>query len=255
MRAPRRALCIGVKSFVNTLIRDVRSGALLRDKTRRALFFTAASIPGSFAMAAWKGALFLVAPSLFLFATVLFNLGVIAAKTLVVRTYVEAGRKRALTEGAVWSAREQYRSAYRVTGILVTVLSLLYTLSFIPLFFAAAEEINYDRPVAVIIAAITFAEIGLAIHGTVSARRNRDLLSEAVKLTNVAAGLVLLTLTQSALLSLEKDIDPGHANAVSGILLGTIAVGIGVSMLIRSRRESTTTERLDAGTTERPLPC
>ncbi|RPE76211.1 MULTISPECIES: hypothetical protein [unclassified Frondihabitans] len=240
---------------MNAFLRQVRSGALLRDKTRRALFFTAASIPGSFAMAAWKGALFLVAPSLFLLATVLFNLGVIAAKTLLVRTHITAGRRRALAEGPVGNVREQHRRAYRATGILVTVLSLLYTLSFIPLFFASAEKITYDRPVAVIIAAITFAELGLAIHGTVSARRNRDLLSEAVKLTNVAAGLVLLTLTQSALLSLEKDIDPGHANAVSGVVFGTIATGIGVSMLIRSRRDSTTTERLDADTTERPLPC
>lgn len=240
---------------MNALLREVRSGALLRDKTRRALFFTAASIPGSVAMAAWKGALFLVAPSLFLLATVLFNLGVIAAKTLVVRTHVSARRRRALAEGGVESVREQHRRAYRTTGILVTVLSLLYTLSFIPLFFASAEKISYDRPVAVLIAAITFAELGLAIHGTVSARRNRDLLSEAVKLTNVAAGLVLLTLTQSALLSLEKDIDAGHANAVSGVVFGTVAVGIGVSMLVRSRRAALLTERLDVDATERPLPC
>ena len=207
--------------------------AVFRSKTRRALLFTMVAIPGTLAMAAWKAALFVIAPSYFLLATVVFTIGVAVAKAGIIRSHVSI-RKREVAGSPVDAGAAQSR-AYRTTGAIVLGLSALYALSFLPQLTGAEDSIAYDRPVAIIIAAITFGEIGLAIHGTVSAKRNRDLLTEAVKLTNLAAGLVLIPLTQSALLSIEPQLESGIANAFSGILFGTLAAGVGAWMLWRSR--------------------
>jgi len=210
--------------------------AVFRSKTRRALLFTMVAIPGTLAMAAWKAALFVIAPSYFLLATVVFTIGVAVAKAGIIRSHVSI-RKREVAGSPVDAGAAQSR-AYRTTGAIVLGLSALYALSFLPQLTGAEDSIAYDRPVAIIIAAITFGEIGLAIHGTVSAKRNRDLLTEAVKLTNLAAGLVLVPLTQSALLSIEPDLDTGMANAFSGLLFGTLAAGVGAWMLWRSRPDA-----------------
>jgi len=207
--------------------------SIMGDKTRRALLFTMVGIPAALLMVAWKAALFVVAPSLFLFATVLFNLGVAVAKAGIIRSHVGLRRREVALETV--DASTNHRRSYRKTGVLVTSMSALYTMSFIPMFVGESHEIHYDRNVAVIIAAVTFVEIGLAVHGSISARRNSDMLTEAVKLTNLASGLVLLTLTQSALLSLEPDVDIGYANAISGIVFGSLATGVGGWMLWRSR--------------------
>ena len=207
--------------------------AVFRSKTRRALLFTMVSIPGTLAMAAWKAALFVIAPSYFLLATVAFTIGVAVAKAGIIRSHVSV-RKREVSGSPVDAGAAQ-RRVYRTTGAIVLGLSALYAVSFLPQLIGAEDAIAYDRPVAIIIAAITFGEIGLAIHGAVSAKRNRDRLTEAVKLTNLAAGLVLIPLTQSALLSIEPELDTGIANAFSGILFGTLAAGVGAWMLWRSR--------------------
>jgi len=212
------------------------AAAVFRSKPRRALLFTMVSIPGALAMAAWKAALFVIAPSYFLLATVVFTIGVAVAKAGIIRSHVFV-KKREIAGSAVDTGAAQER-AYRATGALVLGLSAVYALSFLPQLTGAEDTIAYDRPVAIIIAAITFGEIGLAIHGTVSAKRNRDLLTEAVKLTNLAAGLVLIPLTQSALLSIEPQLESGIANAFSGILFGTLAAGVGAWMLCRSRSRS-----------------
>ena len=210
--------------------------AVFRSKTRRALLFTMVSIPGTLAMAAWKAALFVIAPSYFLLATVVFTLGVAVAKAGIIRSHVSV-RRREIADRPV-DAGEVQRRVYRRTGALVLVLSAVYAASFVPQLAGTEDVTAYGRPVAIIIAAITFGELGLAVHGTVSAKRNRDRLTEAVKLTNLAAGLVLIPLTQSALLSIESEADTGIANAFTGILFGTLAAGVGAWMLWRSRAAS-----------------
>jgi len=219
--------------------------SLFRDKTRRAVLFTMVSIPGTLLMATWKAALFVVAPSLFLLATVIFTVGVAVAKAGVIRSHV-AAQRRQRASGTV-DATDYQRRTYRATGLMVLVLSGLYTLSFLPFLLGDSTEVDYGRELAIIIAAVTFGELILAVHGTISARRNSDLLTEAVKLTNLAAGLILLTLTQSALLSLEPTVNAGNANAISGLVFGSLAAAVGGWMLWRSRVATSTD--LGAGST------
>lgn len=210
--------------------------ALFRDRSRRAVLFTMASIPAAVVLAVGKGVLYVSAPSTALLGTVVFAIGVVVLKIQIIRCHVVVRRAQLqAAEGTTGvDAAIMHERTYRMTGTALVVLSLVFTVGFLPLVTGSAEQTRYDKWPAIILAAVTFAEIGLAVHGIVSARRNRDPLSEAVKLINLAAGLVLLTLAQSALISLEPATDPGPAGALSGIAFGSLAALVGVGMLVRS---------------------
>lgn len=216
--------------------------ALFRDKSRRAVLFTMVSVPAAAVLAAGKGVLFVLAPSTSLLGTVVFAIGVVALKVEIIRCHVVA-RRAVLQAAANGTANvdpaQMHERTYRVTGVALVILSLMFVVSFLPLVTGSAEQTRYEKWPAIILAAVTFAEIGLALHGVVSARRNRDPLAEAVKMTNLAAGFVLLTLAQSALISLEPATDPGPAGPLSGIAFGSLAALVGIRMLARSRSRTT----------------
>ncbi|OII27286.1 hypothetical protein [Frigoribacterium sp. MCBA15_019] len=215
--------------------------ALLRDQSRRAVLFTMASVPAAAVLAVGKGVLFVLAPSTSLLGTVVFAIGVVALKVEIIRCHVVVRRtviQAAADEAADVDPARMHERTYRVTGVVLVTLSVVFIVSFMPLVTGSAEQTRYEKWPAIILAAVTFAEIGLAVHGVVSARRNRDPLAEAVKLTNLAAGFVLLTLAQSALMSLDPVTDPGPAGPLSGIAFGSLAAMVGVWMLVRSRKKS-----------------
>lgn len=101
----------------------------------------------------------------------------------------------------------------------------------ISLVVGAAGTERYSYEVAIAIAAVAFAELGFSTHGFFSSRRRQDMLIEAVKLGNLASSLILLVLTQTALLSMTAATDSSVYNGICGILMGLGATAIGVRML------------------------
>jgi hypothetical protein len=67
---------------------------------------------------------------------------------------------------------------------------------------------KYSDIVAIAIAAFTFTEIGVSVHGIVTTRKNREPIMEAVKLTNFSTSLISLVLTEAALMSLLTRVTP-----------------------------------------------
>ena len=116
---------------------------------------------------------------------------------------------------------------------IVWGLSIAYVLSCLPMALGTSTAEAYDPHVGIVIAAVTFVELALSVHGVISARRNKDLLVEAIKLTNLAAALILIVLTQTALLSFAYSGDATVVNGVCGIVFGSIAGLIGAYMLVR----------------------
>ncbi|MBY0689933.1 hypothetical protein K5S26_15490 [Microbacterium marinilacus] len=198
--------------------------AAMRDTGRRNIYFSLAAIPSHLLMAAWKGALTIASPSLFMFANVLFTLGLAAVKLLVVLADRQSRRRG---DGAVLAR------AYRWSGLVLVVCSLGYAALCLPLVFGEGSTERYSYEVAIAIATVTFVELGFSIHGFMSSRRRHDLLMEAVKLSNVAASLILLVLTQTALLSMTSETDHSRYNGVCGIVMAAIALLIGLRMCLR----------------------
>ncbi|MHC9043301.1 hypothetical protein ACYX8G_01885 [Microbacterium saperdae] len=196
---------------------------LMLDTGRRNICFSAAAIPGHVAMAGWKASLMFVTPSLFILANALFTLGIAGAKTLIV---VCDRRER---HGSTTAARR----AYRTGGILLIVLALAYIASCLPYLLGIESTGEYGYVVALAIATITFVELSFSIHGFFSSRRRGDLLMELNKLGNLGASLILLVLTQTALLSMASTRNHTFYNGLCGVILGSAVVLIGVYMLCR----------------------
>lgn len=207
-----------------------RLRAVTSDANERKMYVAGLSIPGTVLMAAWKTALVIVAPSAFLLVNVIYALGVASAKGVAFVAH-RTSRRRSHDPRDV--ALHQLR-AYRSIAVIIVVLSVLYVVSCLPLLLGGEKSERYDPVIAVIIATITFVELIMSIAGAAVARRNKTLLVEAVRLTSLAGSLVLLVLTQTALMSFAYDGDASRYNGFSGVLFGSCAGLMGVYMLIRS---------------------
>lgn len=204
--------------------------AVWRDRPRRGLVLAVLSVPGSLVMAGWKVVLFCAAPSLFLAATVVFTLGVAAAKVWAVRRH-----RLSFAFDAANGDRMRFRQAgHRWIGGAVTAMSVLFVGCSVPMLVGRAHPVHYDQWVAIVIAAATFAELGIGVWGAATARKDGEPLVEATKLVNVAAAVVLLVLTQSALLSFAGSAEDAAASTgASGVFLGGVAAVIGLAMAVR----------------------
>ncbi|MGN1030440.1 MAG: hypothetical protein ACI4PQ_02445 [Butyricicoccaceae bacterium] len=131
--------------------------------------------------------------------------------------------------------RAQYRY-YRWSGRILVLASLLY-LVYSGWSYFHPRYTEYHLYIALAIATITFTEIGLNLRGVLIHRKNRSLLIHAMKTIHLAASLISLVLTQSALLAIsgEGTHNPSM-NALLGLLTGFCAALLGVYMLRRIRR-------------------
>lgn len=125
---------------------------------------------------------------------------------------------------------------YRCSGVMLVFTSLAYMVYSGWLYFHA-KEVAYHEYIAMAIATFTFAEIGLNIRGVVLYRTDKSLLLHAIKTINLAASLISLVLTQSALLSFAEE--GGHdpaVNALLGLVMGGCAALLGIYMIWRVGR-------------------
>lgn len=205
----------------------------MKNTSRRNIYFSALAIPGHILIASSKAVILLFSFSAFMAANVLFTLGLAVIKLLIILAH-----RRQVRHGPTLNIVQTYRT----TGLLVLALAIVYSLSCLPLVFGVNTSDHYDKGVAVAIGLIAFVELVFSVHGLFASRKNNDILMEAVKLSNLAASLILLVLAQTALLSLTADtgvdpithassMDPSRYNGLTGVTLGTLAALIGLYML------------------------
>lgn len=213
-----------------------RLGVNWQDLRDRSVFFAMWSIGGSLAMAAWKIAAAVLAPTaLFWLANAAFSLGLAVAKWLAIGVHRRTGR-----DSSDASDHRRQRRIYRVAGATVIGLAAIYVGSCTTMLTGNQPTQQYDTISGITIAALAFAELGFAVRGVVTARRSSDLIVETIKFSNLAGALVLLVLTQAALLSLNHESNIGHYTGLAGILLGSVSASIGLYMLVRRLPEAVT---------------
>ncbi|HWQ74132.1 MAG TPA: hypothetical protein VN441_02340 [Syntrophomonas sp.] len=131
---------------------------------------------------------------------------------------------------------EQYRY-YTLSGIILTVASLLYIAYSVRLFLHPTIAV-YHMYVALAIASFTFAELAINLRGVIRERRNHTPLFHAIKMINLASSLICLVLTQTAILSFtnpQMEIS-ASANGLIGIFMGACATMLGIVMIVHIRR-------------------
>lgn len=152
-------------------------------------------------------------------------------------TYGMVAAKFCALKGIAVPVKKQYAYYRRAAGILIAS-SLCYAIYSTRLLWHP-QSTKYHPYLAMGIATVTFAEIGLNLWGVLVERKNKSLTFHALKTVNLASSLIGLVLTQAALLSFthtEADYDPSRANGILGLCMGGCAALLGSFMLWRAAR-------------------
>lgn len=185
---------------------------------------TGAACTANFLLGTGKLAMGLASSSFFTVVNALYTYGMVGAKLCALKGLAAAPKK-------------QY-AYYRGAAAVLIAASLCYAVYSTRLLWHP-QNTRYHPYVGMGIAAVTFTEIGLNLWGVWRERQRRTLLFHALKMISLAASLISLVLTQTALLSFarqEPDLDLSVANGVMGICMGGAATLIGILMLRRASR-------------------
>lgn len=202
-----------------------KAGELSR---KYSLHVTGASCICNFFLGTGKLVLGLISLSFFTCVSAFYTYGMVLARICALK--------------GMGKTREKQLLHYRLTGMILIMASLLYTF-YSTRMLRYPEPPHYDKYVGLAIATFTFTEIGLSIRGVVIERKNKEPLYHALKMVNLAASMISLVLTQTALLSFthqgEIGYNPSFSNGVMGLLMGGISTLTGIFMLIRVKKMRT----------------
>lgn len=189
------------------------------------LHITDASCLGNTAVGIGKLAMGLLSLSLFTCVSAFYTFGMVTAKCFALAGILKEN-----------DPDRQYWY-YKASGLILIAASLLYILYSSRLFLHPAEE-SYPQNIALGIASFTFTELTLNIRGLILERRRHSPLIHALRMINLSSSLICLVLTQTALLSFTSGSEGGHAsaNGFMGVLMGSAAALLGVSMVLRMNR-------------------
>lgn len=166
----------------------------------------------------------LLSSSFFTCISAFYTFGMLAAKLSLLPTLANP-----------YDARIQNRRC-RGAGWFLIMASLLYIAYSIHQYFSPST-MRYPMYAALGIAAFTFTELTLNIRGVILARANQIPAVFAMKCINLAASLICLVLTQSAILSFSAEglRIPPETNGRFGIFMGCGAALLGILIVSHFR--------------------
>ena len=197
-----------------------RAGAEKQNTVR----ITGAACTASFLLGTGKLLMGVVSLSFFTCMNALYTYGMVAAKICALR-------------GLAVPARKQYAEYKRAAGILI--LSSIFYALYSARLLCYPQNTKYHPYLAMGIATVTFAEIGLNLWGMLAEQKKKAMTFHALKTINLASALIGLVLTQAALLSFTHDepgYDPSASNGILGLCMGGCAALLGCFMLWRGSR-------------------
>lgn len=201
-----------------------RAIARFGTKEQRSMGVAGVSCIGNIVLAFGKIALGLLSLNFYVCVNGLYTLGMVLAKLCVLAGFIKQ-KKYA----------EQYGYCY-VSGIILVIASIAYITYSIRLLLHP-QAASYNEIVGITIAAVTFFELGLNLHGVLAERNNKSPLFFVLKMINLSSALICLALTQTALLSFQQtEADHSVWNGVMGILMGSFAAMLGLMIIRKIQR-------------------
>lgn len=117
-------------------------------------------------------------------------------------------------------------------GLFIILSSLLY-ISYSTYVIVHHHNPKYNMYLGILIAAITFIEIVIAIIGII---RSKNKENKLIKYSNLCNGIISLSLTQTAILSFTMpDKDLSFYNGLGGIIFASITILIGIYLTINKK--------------------
>lgn len=119
-------------------------------------------------------------------------------------------------------------------AILIIISSVLFVLCMAKYFFET-DVGQYGLILSITIATFSFVELGVAVYSFYKAKKADDILLQSFKGCSLVSGCFAISLTQVALLSATKT-QANLFNGITGVALGTVAILIGVYLLIKTKK-------------------
>ena len=185
---------------------------------------TGAACTASFFLGTGKLLMGIFSASYFTIMNALYTYGMVAAKLIALK-------------GIAVSPQKQYAFYRKAAGILIAA-SLCYAVYSTRLLWHP-QSANYHPYLAMGIATVTFAEIGLNLWGVLAERKKKSLAFHALKIISLSSSLIGLVLTQAAILSFthsEESYDPSRPNGILGLCMGGCAALLGCFMFWRAAK-------------------
>lgn len=155
-----------------------------------------------------------------------YTYGVIASKIQLVYGISNAKSKR---EESIY---------YKKAGIILILASLAYMIYCIKLIYFPVLS-TFDEYTGLLIATVTFTEIGINVYGIITERKKENILFQGLKWINFASSCICLVLTQTAILSFSDavidNLQSVSSNGILGVLMGLLATIVGIMMIRRSQ--------------------
>lgn len=131
----------------------------------------------------------------------------------------------------VYSKKENYW----IVGLFIIFASICFSI-YSAWTIIEKRIVNYNLYTGLFIATITFFDIGYSIYGIIRESKNNNFQNKLIKLINLAAALISLELTQTALLSFTMTgIDNSLYNGLIGIIVGICSLIIGIFIITKSK--------------------
>lgn len=87
---------------------------------------------------------------------------------------------------------------------------------------------------SIFLALCSFVEMGIAIFNLSRVKKKNDIMLSALRCCNFVSALFAIVITQVAILSATDPKDMSAYNAITGIVAGVVAVGIGTYIIIKA---------------------
>lgn len=139
---------------------------------------------------------------------------------------ISATKHRAVSE------HDDPNKKYMEIGILIMVSSFAYAIYSIYVIITK-KQLQFNMYLAILIATVAFTDMIVSTIGVIQAKKNEDIETEMIKLANLSAAFIGISLTQTAILSFTLNIDVSHYNGIGGVFFGGITSLIGIYMIIR----------------------
>ena len=121
---------------------------------------------------------------------------------------------------------------YRLSGIVMVAASLLYVAYSLWTIWHP-KTVYYGEIIAITIATIAFAEIGMNLRGVLKYRKAKLPVLHCLKTISLGTSLISLVLTQAAILAFADDVQNPSVNGLLGSIMGGVAALLGIYMIWR----------------------
>lgn len=208
----------------------------------RIIQFSKLSVIINVAIAFGKIGMGIYSLSLFLCINGLYNVGIASAKAVALKGYsnsigypVWKLQSHSNTPGKKKKNRKtEYKYCYLV-GIIVFISSVIYTICATRVLLGKHSNAKYSNFMTFVIFTFTVVEITISLQGIYTARKNREPILEAIKLTCLVSSLIALVLSQTAILSYTGR-EPNIYFDIFGVVFGNVSSIIGLHMIFSMYR-------------------